>query len=764
MGKEFSDVVFIGNKPSMSYVLAIISAINSGTSEKITLKARGRAVVTAVDVAEIVSKRFLKNLKLSDIKIGTVEMPPREGETRSRMVSTIEISLSKMPEAALPPAPKLSVESPAKMAVESPFSQFSPEELRVLAAGLRSNVEKLKTGAGAPRPARPLDLTKAIQVLPPAKERLINTGFSSMDSPEKALDKMLPLAPSTKYYFWFQIGELLQGNIEVKPEPLKVELLRSGVRLTVVLFAFEGEIKLEPNCDTGEIQVENDGSFKVARRVLSPREISVDKSLLEKRLFFPVQTQREGESRLRCNIYYNQVLVESRLITVHVSAAQQSSGTPALKSEPEYSISKGINANNFGDTKPQILSIMLNDNGDGTHSFRMFGREEFKDSISFSTQSLSSHIDRARRELRRASWDDENPCSNQSYRYEGSYDENRLREDLVLLAKCGYIFWFELASRMTSKIVVGKNVNPTLKLCEITLQHGIVEFATKSPNEASSYAFPVSLIYDYPLNTAKKLEEYTLCPTFLESMTKSEPLEETSCFKGDCPSRGNETVVCPSGFWGFRHSIGMPMKIGAQELKPRMLYDKAPVVDCAAFQAFYSWAEHKKNLESLSPQINWQMKFTHDETVKMLKTTSPHLVYFYCEGGAENEVPYIQVGDENEAKITPDNFSPLCWFDPMPLVFINGCRTAALDPNLMMSFVSDFIYSFHASGVVGTEIQVFEQLASVFAEDCLRRFLVDGKSIGDAIRETRLSLLKKGNPLGLVYSAYANASLRLKSA
>jgi len=61
----------------------------------VTLKARGQAITTAVDVAEIVRSRFLKELKVKDIVIGTAEMPPREGETRSRMVSTIEINLSK---------------------------------------------------------------------------------------------------------------------------------------------------------------------------------------------------------------------------------------------------------------------------------------------------------------------------------------------------------------------------------------------------------------------------------------------------------------------------------------------------------------------------------------------------------------------------------------------------------------------------------------------------------------------------------------------
>jgi len=92
---ENSSVIFVGNKPPMSYVLAIITSLSSSDAKEITLKARGQAITTAVDVAEITRNRFLKDLKVSKIAIGTAEMPPREGENRSRMVSTMEITLKK---------------------------------------------------------------------------------------------------------------------------------------------------------------------------------------------------------------------------------------------------------------------------------------------------------------------------------------------------------------------------------------------------------------------------------------------------------------------------------------------------------------------------------------------------------------------------------------------------------------------------------------------------------------------------------------------
>jgi DNA-binding protein len=92
---EKSEIVFIGSKPPMDYVLAVITRLSASNAKEVILKARGQAITTAVDVAEITRNRFLKDLKISKIAIGTEEMPPREGENRARMVSTMEITLTK---------------------------------------------------------------------------------------------------------------------------------------------------------------------------------------------------------------------------------------------------------------------------------------------------------------------------------------------------------------------------------------------------------------------------------------------------------------------------------------------------------------------------------------------------------------------------------------------------------------------------------------------------------------------------------------------
>lgn len=86
------NVVYVGTKPTMNYVLAVTTQFNNNSKE-VVLKARGRAISRAVDVAEIVRKRFNTDAKIEDIQIGTEELNTEEGGTIK--VSSIEITLKK---------------------------------------------------------------------------------------------------------------------------------------------------------------------------------------------------------------------------------------------------------------------------------------------------------------------------------------------------------------------------------------------------------------------------------------------------------------------------------------------------------------------------------------------------------------------------------------------------------------------------------------------------------------------------------------------
>jgi len=87
------NVIYVGNKPPMSYVLAVVTQFNTTGSEEVIIKARGRAISRAVDAAEITRNRFVTDAKIKDIKIGT-ESITNEEEGRTSNVSSIEIILT----------------------------------------------------------------------------------------------------------------------------------------------------------------------------------------------------------------------------------------------------------------------------------------------------------------------------------------------------------------------------------------------------------------------------------------------------------------------------------------------------------------------------------------------------------------------------------------------------------------------------------------------------------------------------------------------
>ena len=86
-----NNVVYVGNKPVMNYVLAVVKEFNNGASEVIIM-ARGKAISRAVDAVEVSRNRFLTDAKINGITIGTEKMV---SENRASNVSIIEIVLGK---------------------------------------------------------------------------------------------------------------------------------------------------------------------------------------------------------------------------------------------------------------------------------------------------------------------------------------------------------------------------------------------------------------------------------------------------------------------------------------------------------------------------------------------------------------------------------------------------------------------------------------------------------------------------------------------
>jgi DNA-binding protein len=87
------NIVFVGSKPVMNYVLAVVTQLNKKETDNVIIKARGRAISRAVDVAEIVRNKFVVDVSVQKISTST-ETITRD-DNSSANVSAIEITLAR---------------------------------------------------------------------------------------------------------------------------------------------------------------------------------------------------------------------------------------------------------------------------------------------------------------------------------------------------------------------------------------------------------------------------------------------------------------------------------------------------------------------------------------------------------------------------------------------------------------------------------------------------------------------------------------------
>ncbi|MFA5176258.1 MAG: DNA-binding protein Alba [Candidatus Nanoarchaeia archaeon] len=89
-----SHVIFVGNKPFMNYVTGLVMQFTTQGAAEVSIRARGKFISRAVDIAEVATKRFLENqVVVNNIRINSEQFKNEEGKTVR--VSTIEIDLTK---------------------------------------------------------------------------------------------------------------------------------------------------------------------------------------------------------------------------------------------------------------------------------------------------------------------------------------------------------------------------------------------------------------------------------------------------------------------------------------------------------------------------------------------------------------------------------------------------------------------------------------------------------------------------------------------
>jgi hypothetical protein len=238
------------------------------------------------------------------------------------------------------------------------------------------------------------------------------------------------------------------------------------------------------------------------------------------------------------------------------------------------------------------------------------------------------------------------------------------------------------------------------------------------------------------------------------------------------PLASAATIVCPRHFWGFRHMIELPpVQVGADgkssSSRPDKVLAKTPAVVMIGYngtlpQAAQHLAELKTGLAANTIKSEIRLETTdRDELTKQLDGAAVDLVYLFCHargGRADPTIKPARLELQGQADPDPGFISAaalrgLSW-SHRPLVFFNGCNTAIFSPDALSPFIEAVVRDSKASGAIGTEIPVFQELAAEVAKLFLARFL-NGKSAGEALLEIRMEMLSRLNPLGLAYTLYA---------
>jgi hypothetical protein len=290
----------------------------------------------------------------------------------------------------------------------------------------------------------------------------------------------------------------------------------------------------------------------------------------------------------------------------------------------------------------------------------------------------------------------------------------------------------------------------------------------------NTFAFPWSMIYDIGFSSNRT--KHRLCKLVRDWTTEREGLLG---HESECPYQAEHKTdtICPYGFWGFRHVIEQPPSVPTDCSVPLFISGRQPpqdVIVSLSDEKDLDSALIDRDLKVLKKDLGaftLRECCTPDSLQDVLSEPAVEVLYFYCHcmsepmpGGSASS-PYLKIGADG--RFYPQDIT--AWSDELwgedhwritsPLVFINGCHTAELSPELLTNFVDTFSMV-RAGGVIGTEIAVDQALAAEVAETFFRSF-ARNETVGKAIRLTRLELLRKGNLLGLCYTPYCLAELRL---
>jgi hypothetical protein len=152
------------------------------------------------------------------------------------------------------------------------------------------------------------------------------------------------------------------------------------------------------------------------------------------------------------------------------------------------------------------------------------------------------------------------------------------------------------------------------------------------------------------------------------------------------------------------------------------------------------------------PGVDVEEAASKDQLKQLICADLP-VIYFLCHGErprAGSPETFLGIGDREH--LTPADFIGWVqdaflsqhirvWDQIRPLIFINACHSAELDPAALFNYIDAFVGMGHAAGVIGTEVKVSQELAMEFARCFFDELLSPGITVGMAMRHARLGAI-----------------------
>ena len=428
-------------------------------------------------------------------------------------------------------------------------------------------------------------------------------------------------------------------------------------------------------------------------------------------IWFPVRApQTPGPARVRVSLFCNATLVQSILLEASVREQEQPEAN-AVSAETDFTLARSLRPETVNALASDDFSVFVNRAGDDAN-FYLQGAPDGPLTATIDGHEVEGLIRNARAALRQVAWGtvDEWQAGIDTYRYADS-DRERLSADLERLAIAGFSIYDVVIDAFTER--------PAQQELERALRKPGQQIQIASKNDPR-FVIPAAMLYNRA-NFGDQ-DAHRTCEGFLAALDSPEPLDEAPCFTGRCPTEGDSEAICPSGFWGFRHNLGMPISIETDAPATIAVVGDPTIVAGASTDKLLTLrVDHIDRIRGLRTPVDWRYSENADELLTTLEGVAPAVVYFFCHGGlTEDDRPYIRIGANDGKAITRAMLRDLVWEDGGPLVVINGCHTTAVSPEQAINLVSGFLKA-RAAGVVGTEITVMQELAVPFAEGLLRR-------------------------------------------